>query len=154
MLNLILEKRQIIFVIIIMASSCFLGCVSSSPNIDPNAEKWIGELTGPANGNLEFYITKTGENTDLYSVKGFFILHLKSTGGYGKAVAKGNIKGVVKNGVINARLSGYIRADMGSSPLSGEITGDFTTVKAKGTWMMSHREDAVSGEWTAKKSAS
>ena len=75
------------------------------------------------------------------------------TGGYGEGEIRCNIKGTIKNEVMNASIHGRAVVSDGSADVSGTLVGTMSKTQAFGTWRLAHVEGVHSGEWTAEKTS-
>jgi hypothetical protein len=148
-LSLIPRRVFLLFTLIVLLS--ILGCASTQLVPDADTEKWIGKISGMAKGDLELFIKQTQGQGDFHSVTGPFVMYLKTTGGYGSGKVKGNVKGIVKNGIMKAKISGHAQVEDGSSHISGTMIGTISKTQAFGTWSLGHIEGFLSGKWTAEK---
>jgi len=146
-------SKRVFLLIMLMVALSVPGCVSNQLVADADTEKWIGKISGMAEGDLELYIKKTKGQSDFYSVTGPFAMNLATTGGYGNASAKGKVNGNIKNGSIKAKLSGHAQAEDGTSHISGKMIGSISETQAVGTWELGHIEGFLSGKWAAEKVA-
>lgn len=148
----ILTSRRAFLLITLIVTLSILGCASTQLVPGADTEKWIGKISGMAEGDLEFFIKQTQGQGDFYSFTGPFVMNLKTTaGGYGSGTVTGHIKGKVNNGIMKARIFGHAQVEDGSSQISGKMIGTISKTQAFGTWRMEHREGSHSGKWTAEK---
>lgn len=153
MFRFMLTSKRVFFLNMLMVILSILGCASNQFVPDANTEKWIGKISGMAGGDLELYIKQTQGQGDFYSLAGPLVLKLETTGGYGSGTIKGHVKGKVKNGIIEAKISGQAQVEDGSSHISGKMIGSISKTQAVGTWKLGHLEGLLSGKWTAEKVA-
>ncbi len=150
MFKLLTSSRAFLLTTLIVVFS-ILGCASTQPVPDTDTEKWIGKISGMAEGNLELFIKQTQAQGDFYSVTGPFVMNLATTGGYGSGTVKGQVEGKVQNGTMKAKISGNAQTEDGSSRISGEMIGTISKTKASGTWSIGYIKVFLSGKWTAEK---
>ena len=151
MFRLILTSMRAFLLISLFVVISILGCASTQLVPDADTEKWIGKISGMADGNLELFINQTHGQGEFYSVTGHFAMNLKTTGGYGSGRVTGHMKGKVKDGIMKTKISGYAQAEDGSSHISGEMIGTISKTQAFGTWSIGHIKGLLSGKWTAEK---
>lgn len=151
MFRLILTSRRAFLLIALIVVISILGCASTQLVPDADTEKWLGKISGMAEGDLELFIKQTQGQMDFYAVTGPFVMNLKTTGGYGSGTVTGHMKGKVKDGIMKAKISGHAQVEDGSSHISGKMIGTISKTQAFGTWSMGHLEGLLSGKWTAEK---
>ena len=152
MFRLILTSRCGFLLITLIVILSVIGCASTQFVPDADSEKWIGKISGMAKGDLELFIKQTQGQDDLYSVAGLFVMNLETTaGGYGSVIARGRIKGKIKNGTMKAKIFGDAQVEDTFYQISGEMIGTISKTQAFGTWKIRHIEGLHSGKWTAEK---
>lgn len=152
MFRLILISRRVFLLFTLIVVLSILGCASTQFVPDADTEKWIGKISGMAKGDLELFIKQTQGQDDLYSVAGLFVMNLETTaGGYGSVIARGRIKGKIKNGTMKAKIFGDAQVEDTFYQISGEMIGTISKTQAFGTWKIRHIEGLHSGKWTAEK---
>lgn len=145
------SRRNFLLIMLIVVLSIF-GCASTQLVPDADTDKWIGEISGMAEGDLELFIKQTQGQGDFYSVTGSCAISLETTaGGYGSGTVTGQMKGKIKNGIMKAKIYGHAQVEDGSSQISGKIIGTISKTQAFGTWSIGHIEGSHSGKWTAEK---
>jgi len=152
MFRLVLTSKRAFLFIMLIVLLFILGCASTQFVPDADTEKWIGKISGMAKGDLELFIKQTQGQDDLYSVAGLFVMNLETTaGGYGSVIARGRIKGKIKNGTMKAKIFGDAQVEDTFYQISGEMIGTISKTQAFGTWKIRHIEGLHSGKWTAEK---
>ncbi|MCP4372364.1 MAG: hypothetical protein GY797_30305 [Deltaproteobacteria bacterium] len=148
----ILNLKCVFLVITLIVIFSVIGCASTQFVPDPDSEKWIGQISGMAKGNLELFIKQTQGQDDLYSVAGLFVMNIETTaGGYGSVTARGRINGKIKNETMKAKIFGDAQVEGTFYQISGKMIGTISKTQAFGTWKITHIEGLHSGKWTAKK---
>jgi hypothetical protein len=132
------------------------GCASTQTEQGTDWEPWVGKLTGMINADLKMFFSRFEEEQDVYLVKGTFKGDIESvSGAYGHGTMTGKIKGKVKDGICNIRLSGHAKVTGGTGTVDGKMIGTLSKTQAFGTWNITARdsEDSYkfSGEWSAEK---
>jgi len=151
MFRLILISKRAFLLISFLAVLSILGCASTQFVPDADSEKWIGKISGMAQGDLKLFIMVTQGQNDLHSVSGPLIMNVKRTAGYGVTKVTGHIKGKIKNGNMNAKIVAKVSDEGGVYQLSGKMLGTISKTQAFGTWILSHIEGSHSGKWAAEK---
>ena len=152
MVKPIFTLRLVFLLITLIVVLSILGCASTQLVTDADTEKWIGKISGMAEGDLELFIKQTQGQGNFYSVTGPFVMNLKTTaGGYGGGTVTGHMKGKIESGIMKAKISGHAQVEDGSSQISGELVGTISRTQAFGTWRIRHIEGSHSGKWTAEK---
>jgi hypothetical protein len=149
MFRLIINSRRAFLLITFIEVLSILGCATTQSVPGADSEKWIGKISGMAEGDLELFIKQN--QGGIFSVTGPFVMNLVTTGGYGSGKVTGNVKGKVKNGIMQTKIIGYAQVDDGSSHISGKMIGTISKSQAFGTWSFNHLEGSLSGKWTAEK---
>ncbi len=152
MFRLILTSKRTFLLIMLILVLSILGCASTQFVPDADTEKWIGKISGMAEGDLELFIKQTQGQDGFYPVKGPFVMNLARTaGGYGSVTVTGRMKGKVKNGIMKAKIFGDAQVEDTFYQISGEMIGTISKTQAFGTWSLRHIEGTHSGKWTAEK---
>lgn len=151
MFRLILTSKRIFLLIAFSAVLYTLGCASTQIVPDADSEKWIGKISGMAQGDLKLFIMVTQGQNDLHSVSGPLAMNLKTTTGYGGVKVTGHIKGKIKSGNMDAKIIANASVEGMVYQLSGKMVGTISKTQAFGTWSLSHIEGSHSGKWTAEK---
>ena len=147
---LILRRVFLLFTLIVVLT--ILGCASTQLVPDADTDKWIGKISGMAEGDLELFIKQTQDQGGFYPVKGPFVMNLSRTaGGYGNVTVRGRMKGKVKKGIMEAKIFGDAQVEDTFYRISGEMRGTISKTQAFGTWKIRHIEGTHSGKWTAEK---
>lgn len=139
--------------IVFFAVVSILGCASTQFVPDADSEKWVGKISGMAEGDLKLFIMVTQGQSNLHSVSGPLTMNLKTTTGYGDAKVEGRIKGKIKSGNMNAKIFANVSVEGSVYQLSGKMVGTISKTQASGTWSLSHIEGSHSGKWTAERAA-
>jgi hypothetical protein len=133
------------------------GCASTQAEQGTDWETWVGELTGMIDADLKMFFSRFEEEKDVYLVKGTFKGDIgRVSGEYGSGRMNGEIKGKVKDGIINVRIWGHAKVTAGSAALDGKMIGTLSKTQAFGTWNIIARDTEgtlyqFSGEWSAEK---
>ena len=133
------------------------GCASTLDEQGTDGEPWVGELTGMIDADLKMFFSRFEEVNDVYLVKGAFKGEIgRVSGEYGSGKRNGKLKGQVKDGIFNVRLSGYANVTAGSATLDGKMIGTLSKTQAFGTWNITATDIEgtsymFSGEWSANK---
>ena len=133
------------------------GCASTQDELGTGGEPWDGELTGMIDADLKMFFSRFEGEKDVYLVKGNFKGKIGSVSGeYGSGTMNARIKGQVKDGIFNVRMSGYANVSAGSATIDGKMIGTLSKTQAFGTWniIATDTEGTLyefSGEWSAKK---
>jgi hypothetical protein len=133
------------------------GCATMPAEQGTDWEPWVGELTGMIDADLKMFFSRFEEEKDVYLVKGTFKGDIgRVSGGYGSGRMNAIIKGQVKDGIFNVRISGNANVTAGSATIDGKMIGTLSKTQAFGTWniIASDTESTVymfSGEWSAEK---
>ena len=132
------------------------GCASTQAEKGTDWEPWVGELTGMIDADLKMFFSRFEEEKDVYLVKGTFKGDIgRVSGGYGSGRMDAIIKGQVKDGIFNVRISGNANVTAGSATIDGKMIGTLSKTQAFGTWIINAFDDErtydFSGEWSAKK---
>lgn len=132
------------------------GCVSTQIEQGTDREPWAGKFTGMIEADYKMFFSRSEEEEDIYFVKGAFSADLeKVAGGHGRGTMHGTIKGKIKDGIVNIRISGIALGDWsGTIPISGKMIGTLSKTQAFGKWNISAQAETqyyFSGEWSAKK---
>ncbi len=133
------------------------GCASTQTEQGTDWEPWVGELTGMIDADLKMFFSRFEEEKDVYLVKGTFKGDIgRVSGGYGSGRMNAIIKGQVKDGIFNVRISGNANVTAGSATIDGKMIGTLSKTQAFGAWNItaSDTEGTVymfSGEWSAEK---
>jgi len=152
MFRLILASKLTFLLITFIVALSVLRCTTAQLVHDPDAEKWIGKISGMAKGNFELFIKQTQGQGNLYYVSGPFVMNLGTTaGGYGGATVTGSIKGKIKNEIMKTNIFGNAQVEDSFYQISGEMIGTISKTLAFGTWTIRHIEGLHSGKWTAEK---
>ena len=133
------------------------GCASTQDEQGTDWEPWAGELTGMIDADLNMFFSRFKEEKGAYLVKGGFKGEIgRVSGEYGSGKMNAEIKGQVKDGIFNVRMSGYANVSAGSATLDGKMIGTLSKTQAFGTWKIIARDSEgtlynFSGEWSAEK---
>lgn len=150
--------RNVVVLILLSAIFLTLGCVSTQIDKSSDAEIWGGVATGMVDSTFEMSITRSEDEEDTFYVNGPLSWDIKKTaGGYGSGRMNGTLKGKIKDGILNAKIFGYVTVEGGSATVSGKMVGTFSNTRANGTWNFTARSVQLypfSGEWSAEKATS
>jgi hypothetical protein len=150
MSKLIQASKLTVLCIILIAGLFIVGHATSQVVSDADSEEWVGKVTGMATGDLELFVTQTGEGEG--SVRGKLTADLNFTGAYGSATAICSIKGNVTDGILKGIISGSVLLDVAPTGINGELIGTIISeTQMSGTWSVTHIAGSHSGEWTAEK---
>ena len=136
------------------------ACVSKQAEQGTDWETWDGQLTGMIDADLKMFFSRFEEGKDVHLVKGTFKGNIGSVAGeFGSGRMNGEIKGKVKDGIFNVRISGRANVSAGSATIDGKMTGTLSKTQAFGTWNIIARDIEgtlyeFSGEWSAEKTGS
>ena len=151
MFRFIITSNRFFLPIVFVIVLSILGCASTQFVPDADSEKWIGKISGMAEGDLKLFIKETQDQSDLHAVSGPLTMNLKITTGYGDAKVEGHIKGKIKSGNMTADIFATASVEGGFYKISGKMLGTISGTQAFGTWSLSHIEGSHSGKWTAEK---
>jgi len=143
-------KRYTIFIIILLI---FFGCAKGQIDKSVPPEKWVGQVTGVAEGDLDVNIYKSA-TSDSRIVIGTLIVKIKSApGGLEDCSILASVRGEIRKGVVGASLLGDGQCSEGSSPISGRVTGTMFKTKAYGTFNVNVESlgSSAGGEWSLEK---
>lgn len=144
------SKLTVVFSILI-AGFFIVGYASIHVVSAADSEEWVGTVAGMADGDLQLFITPTGEGGES-SVRGELTMDLDITeGGYGSATAECSVKGTVVNGTLKGSISGMVQAAAGTSSITGTLDGTMSGTQMSGAWTAHHIAGTHSGTWTAEK---
>jgi len=133
------------------AFALLTGCVSPKPPPGVRKDLWVGELTGMIRGPIRISSWQSGENKNIQITEGRFTMHVDSAwGGFSDISVQGDVRGRIKDGLMEAKISGS--AD--DSFFSGVLIGTVSEIQGFGTWRLDvPEEDAgtYTGEWTLQK---
>jgi hypothetical protein len=133
------------------------GCASTQVGQGTDGEPWIGKLTGMIDADLKMFFSRVEEEKDIYLVNGTFKGDIgRVSGEYGSGKMNGKIKGKVKDGIFNVRISGNANVRAGSATIDGKMIGTLSKTQVFGTWNIIARDTEgtlyeFSGEWNAEK---
>ncbi len=128
------------------------GCASTQVEQGTDRESWVGKLTGMIEADLKMFFSRSGEEEDVYFVKGAFSADIeKVAGGHGSGEMNATIKGKIKDGIVNVRIYGSAYGDWGLVSISGKMIGTLSKTQAFGTWDISAEAERFAGEWSAEK---
>ncbi len=149
-----LSKSNFTCLVVLLVFTVIMGCAATRVSTDRHQETWAGEMTGMVTGRLKLFTWQTVEKDNIKTVESRLNLIIESTaGGYGGGVMKGQLKGTIKNGRIDAVISGYATVADGSSDVRGRLTGILTESEGSGSWQITASVDSFSfnGKWTITK---
>jgi hypothetical protein len=133
------------------------ACASTKAQQGTDWETWVGELTGMIDADLKMFFSRFEEEKDVHLVKGAFKGDIGSVSGeFGSGRMNGEIKGKVKDGILNVRMTGRANVTAGSATIDGKMIGTLSKTRVFGTWNITARDIAgtlyeFSGEWSAEK---
>ena len=131
------------------------GCTSTQVEQGTDREPWFGKFKGMVEADLKMFFSLSEEGQGVYFVKGAFSGDIEAVaGGYGGGKMNGNVKGKIKDGIVDFRINGSATGDWGSVPISGKMIGTLSKTQAFGKWNINAQAETqyyFSGEWSAEK---
>ncbi len=147
-------KLSNMFNVILLFSCLFsllTGCVASGPPSGIEKDLWTGEITGMAKGKISISSWQSGESKNELTLEGQLLIDIESAwGGQGEGKLIGDLKGRIKDGLMEAKISGAVE---GASFL-GEFIGTMSETQGFGSWTIDVFDEAAGryvGDWTLQK---
>ena len=127
--------KLVIWFILPFTAFFLSGCASTQVEQGADREPWSGKFTGMIEADLKMFFLRSGEEKDVYLVKGAFSGDIEAVaGGHGAGEMNGSVKGQIKDEVVDFRLNGSATGDWGSVPISGKMTGTLSKTQVSGTY--------------------
>jgi hypothetical protein len=152
MANLSYKSLTIPMVCLIILCS-FIGTASSQQaSTNAYTEVWAGELTGMVEGTMTLNALAIDETKNELTMESKIKMKInRHTAGFGKVSLKGTLKGRIKDGLLQAIISGYAHDEDGRYRAKGPLIGTLSETQGFGTYSIFCNGMYYKGEWTLEK---
>ena len=140
--------------LLLIINGLLFGCAITEPVPTGDKITWVGEMTGMATGKLELIAWRAHGQGDVQSISSTFDLEFgSSAGAFGHGNFRGRLTGRIKDGVLEATISGHVESQDGADTARGKFVGTVSETQGFGTWEVLAAIEMMyfSGEWFIEK---